>query len=101
MDVRNHLNAVFPGRWIGKGGPVPWPTRSPDLNSLHYFLWEYLKSLVFETPEETDMELVARIVASCDIIKNLPGTFVRARQNLVRRYHACIEVGDCQFEQLL
>ena len=64
VDVRKHLSAVFPGRWIGRGGPIPWPTRSPDLNPLHYFLWEYLKSLVFETPVETDMELVARIVAA-------------------------------------
>ena len=37
--------------------------------SLHYFLWKYLKALVFETPMQTDMELVARIVAASDIIK--------------------------------
>ena len=75
-------------------------TRSPDLNPLHHFLWGYLKSLGFETPVETDMELVARIVAACDI-QNTPGIFVRARQNLVRRCHVCIEVGGRQFEQLL
>ena len=101
VDVRNHLNAVFPGRWIGRGGPIPWPARSPDLNPLDYFLWGYLKSLVFETPVETDMELVARIVAACDVIRNTLGIFVRVRQNLVRRCHAYIEVGGRQFEQLL
>ena len=101
MDVRNHLSALFPGRWIGRGGPIPWLTISPDMNPLHYFLWEYLKSLVFETPVETDLELVARIVAACDIIRNIPVIFVRVRQNLVRRCHACIEVGGRQFEQLL
>ena len=46
------------------------------------------------------MELVARIVAACDI-QNIPGLFVRVRQNLVRRCHARIEVGDHEFEQLL
>ena len=101
VDARNHLSAVFPGRWIGRGSPIPWPARSPDLNLSHYFLWEYLKSLVFETPVETNMELVARILAACDIIKNIPGIFVSERQNLVSRCHACIEVGDRQFEQLL
>ena len=101
VDVRNYLNAVFPGRRIGRGGPIPWPARSPDLNPLHYFLLEYLKSLVFETPVETDMDLVARIVAACDIIQNTQGILVRARKNLVRRCHACIEVGGRQFEQLL
>ena len=51
------------------------PERSSDLNPLHYFLWEYLKSLVFETPVETDMELVTRIVAAYDIIQNTSGIF--------------------------
>ncbi|PSN32148.1 hypothetical protein C0J52_23854, partial [Blattella germanica] len=91
----------FPDRWIGRGGPIPWPARSPDLNPLDYFLWGYLKSLVFETPVETDMELIARVVAACDVIRNTPGIFVRVRQNLVRRCQACIEVGGRPFEQLL
>ena len=58
---------------------------------------------MFETPVETDMELVVTIVADCDIrpVQNIPGIFVRMLQNLVRRCSACIEVGGCQFEQLL
>ena len=56
---------------------------------------------MFETPVETDMELVARIVAAYDIIRNTLGIFVRVRQNHVCRCHACIEVGARQFEQLL
>ena len=49
-----------------KGRPYPWPARLRDLNPLRYFLWEYLNSLVFETPVETDIELVARIVTACE-----------------------------------
>ena len=56
---------------------------------------------MFETLVETDMELVARIVDAYDIIQNTSGIFVRVRQNIVRRCHVCIEVGGCQFEQLL
>ena len=59
VDVRNHLNAVFPDHWIWRGGPIPLSARSSDLNPLHYFLWGYLKSLVFETSVETDMQLVS------------------------------------------
>ena len=59
VDVHNHLNAAFPVHWIGRGGPIPWPARSPDLNPLDYFLRRYVKSLVFETPVETDMKLFA------------------------------------------
>ena len=83
-----------------KGRPYSMACDS-DQNRLHYFLWGYLKSLVFETPVQTDIELVARIVAANDIIKNTSGIFVRVRQNLVRRCHVCIEVGGRQFEQLL
>ena len=56
---------------------------------------------MFEAKVETDMELVARIVAAFDIIQNTSQIFVRMRQNLVRRCHVCIEVGVRQFEQLL
>ena len=56
---------------------------------------------MFEIPVEMDMELVTRIVAGYDIIQNTSGTFVRVRQNLVRRFNFCIEVGGRQFEQLL
>ena len=101
VDVRNHLNAVFPGRWIGRGGPIACPARSPDLRPLDYFLWGYLKSLVFEAPVETDMEFVGTIVAAYDIIQNTSGIFLRVRENHVRRCHVCIEVGGRQFEQLL
>jgi hypothetical protein len=43
---RRYLNRKFPGRWIGRGGPIAWPLRSSDLNPLDFFLWRHLKSLV-------------------------------------------------------
>ena len=54
-----------------------------------------------ENTVETGIELVARIVAAYDIIKKTSGIFVRVWQNLLRRYHFCIEVGSRQFEKLL
>ena len=29
---------IYHDRWIGRGGPVPWPARSPDLNPLDFYL---------------------------------------------------------------
>ena len=29
--------ARFPDAWIGRGGPIPWPPRSPDLSPLDFF----------------------------------------------------------------
>ena len=37
VDVRHFLDATYPQRWIGRGGPVIWPARSPDLNPLDFF----------------------------------------------------------------
>ncbi|KAJ4444586.1 hypothetical protein ANN_06382 [Periplaneta americana] len=99
--VRDHLCATFPERWIGRGGPVSWPARSPDLTALDFFLWSYGKSLVYETPIDTEEDLRARILGACDNVRTKPGSFQRLRQNLVRRCHACIEARGRSFEHLL
>ncbi|GBM10668.1 hypothetical protein AVEN_7939-1 [Araneus ventricosus] len=36
-DVRQHQNVTFGQHWIGRGGPVHWPARSPDLSCLDFF----------------------------------------------------------------
>jgi len=45
--VTDVLNERFPDAWIGRGGPVPWPPRSPDLSPLDFFLWRYIKNTVY------------------------------------------------------
>lgn len=40
-----------------------WPPRSPDMTSLYLFLWGYMKSLIYETSMESEMDLVAWIAA--------------------------------------
>jgi len=34
--LREYLNKSFPNRWLGRGGPVAWPLRSPDLTHFDY-----------------------------------------------------------------
>ena len=60
-NARRHLNEVFGNRWIGRNGPVAWPARSTDLTPLDFYLWGHMKTLVYITPIETEMELVGRI----------------------------------------
>jgi hypothetical protein len=36
--ARQYLNDHFPGKWIGRNGPVAWPPRSPDLTQSYRFL---------------------------------------------------------------
>ena len=47
-----------------------------------------------------DMALVSRIVTAYDVMRNMPGIFVKMLQNLERRFH-CIEAGYLEFKHLL
>src|SRR5207253_8482615 len=49
LIVRATLDAHFPDRWIGRDGPIAWPPRSPDITPLDFFLWGYVKDIVFRT----------------------------------------------------
>ncbi|GFX66618.1 uncharacterized protein TNCV_1427841 [Trichonephila clavipes] len=47
------LKDTFGDRRISRFGPVNWPSRSCDLTPLDYFLWGYVKSLVYEDKPQT------------------------------------------------
>jgi hypothetical protein len=49
LQIRHLLNRHFRGRWIGCGGPITWPPRSPDITPLDFFLWRYVKDRVYAT----------------------------------------------------
>lgn len=48
-NVKNYLNERFPNKWIGRGGPVEWAPRSPDLTVLDFFAWGFIKNEVYQT----------------------------------------------------
>lgn len=99
--ARESLNATYHDRWIGRGGPHAWPARSPDLNPIDYFLWGYLKSLVYKTPVENEDDLRNRIVNGCNSIRNIPRIFERMRDSMRRRLDSCILAGGGHFQQFL
>ena len=87
LTTRNTLDAHFENRWIGRRGPVEWPARSCDLTPLDFFLWGYLKNLVYsQTPRDLE-ELKVKIRRS---IEQIPVEMV---QNVIRsipdRLRAC------------
>ncbi|GFS78110.1 putative transposable element [Trichonephila clavipes] len=47
------LKDTFGDRLISHFGPVNWPPRSCDLTPLDYFLWGYVKSLVYADKPQT------------------------------------------------
>ncbi|GFU22557.1 hypothetical protein TNCV_1304451 [Trichonephila clavipes] len=48
-----HGVKTFGDRLISRFGPVNWPPRSCDLTPLDYFLWGYVKSLVYADKPQT------------------------------------------------
>ncbi|GFS84460.1 putative transposable element [Trichonephila clavipes] len=47
------LKDTFGDRLISRFGPVNWPPRSCDSTPLDYFLWGYVKSLVYADKPQT------------------------------------------------
>ncbi|GFX72643.1 DUF4817 domain-containing protein [Trichonephila clavipes] len=47
------LKDTFGDRLISRFGPANWPPRSCDLTPLDYFLWGYVKSLVYADKPQT------------------------------------------------
>ncbi|GFV95762.1 DUF4817 domain-containing protein [Trichonephila clavipes] len=47
------LKDTFGDRLISRFGPVNWPPRSCDSTPLDYFLWSYVKSLVYADKPQT------------------------------------------------
>ena len=66
--VTDILNERFPDAWIGRGGPIPWPPRSPDLSPLDFFLWGYIKNIVYAEKIRNIQQLQNRITSA---IKNV------------------------------
>ncbi|KAJ4442906.1 hypothetical protein ANN_04500 [Periplaneta americana] len=84
--ARRYLDRRFPDRWIGRGGPIAWPPRSPDLNPLDFYLGGHLKSLVYSSPVPGLESLRNRIVACSEDIRNTPGVWDRVRRSMRHRF---------------
>ena len=99
--ARQVLNRDYRNRWIGRSGPVSWPPRSPDLTPLDFFLWGYMKSLIYETPVQSEEDLIARIATAAGDISDRPRTIKRVHESLENRCRLCITCNGRQFEQFL
>jgi len=98
---RELLNELFSNRWLGQGGPVAWPPRSPDLTPLDYYLWGHMKTLVYETKVDSRAALRRRIFAAAQQIRILPHNIACDTGSLNIRAENCIANGGGQFDQAL
>ena len=86
-DVREWLDENFPGSWVGRGGPIHWPARSPDLTACDYWLWGDLKRRVYATRSVDVDELKGRIIEEAENIS--AETRLKALMDFPRRLRDC------------
>ncbi|KAJ4448028.1 hypothetical protein ANN_10040 [Periplaneta americana] len=72
--------------WRGSAFPRPKQFRQPQS-----------KSLVYETPIESEEERIARVLTADDPLQHMPGVFERVRQAMIRCCSVCIEAEDRTF----
>ncbi|KAL7644692.1 UNVERIFIED_CONTAM: hypothetical protein RMT77_004233 [Armadillidium vulgare] len=95
--VTDYLNTTYGHRWVGRNGLVKWLPQSSDLTPLNYFLWGWMKSMVYSTSVGTQEELQNRIEVAAATIRLRPD----AREAWIRRAKCCIQEDGGHFEQLL
>lgn len=98
INVRRYLNETFPMKWIGRGGVVNWPARSPDLTSLDFFLWGYVREIVYKDPPTTREDMKNRIRAAFESIT--PEMLSHVKRSFSDRIQNCLARHGQHFEHL-
>ncbi|GBN40364.1 hypothetical protein AVEN_205889-1, partial [Araneus ventricosus] len=87
-SVQQYIRDTFQQYFIGYGGCVEWPTRSPDLKQLGIFLWGYIERRVYATPPPTLQELRNRITDACASVT--PAILYNVPREVQSRVQMCI-----------
>jgi len=73
-DVRGYLIINLPQRWTGCTGKeddvlMRWPPQSPDLTPYDFFIWGFVKDIVFMPPLPANLQdLCNRITAAMALV---------------------------------
>ena len=94
--VRAWLDGKLEDRWMGRGGPIPWPVLSPGLSPLDFWLWGYLKNKVYANAVTTLDRLRQAIT---DEMQAIPATMVHsATLVVVRKAGLLLSIDGLQLE---
>lgn len=88
ISVREFLTTQFP-LWIGRGGPLAWPPRSPDLTTCDNWLWSFVKEQVSSKRLHSIDELKQAVRDAFGQIKSI--MLKRACRRTWRRIQLCKE----------
>ncbi len=92
----DELKSFFDDRLISDGR---WPPRPPDMSSLDFFLWGYLKDRVYANKPETVDALKQNITQEINTISI--SLLQRVSRNVEKRIWVCLLANSGQFEHLL
>ena len=93
-----YVTSLFGNRTIGKNLAINWPPRSPDLSTLDFFLWGYVKELTFQEPPKTIPELKLKITESFEVVRQNTAMLRRVQGALVRRSELVVNQQGKHFE---
>lgn len=80
-------------------GPTAWPPRSPDLTSMDFFLWGFVKSDVYKVEPTTREDMMERI---CQCFNRINVDMLyNVRRSFIKRLQCCVHQNGGHFEQLL
>ena len=83
-------------RLIGKFFDIVWPARSPDLNPFDFFLWGFIRDILFQNKTEhfhSIEELSQALIDAFDEVRNTHMPSVRnACRSFFRRCEECVNV---------
>jgi len=96
VNLCQYLDEIFPDKWIRRRSHTEWPARSPNLNPLDYFFWEYLKSKVYITKSQDIDDLQQRIVHEINLLHNIQ-IYRNAVSDFYNRLARCQTVQEQQF----
>lgn len=99
-NVRQWLNEMYPNRWIGRGGSIAWPARSPDITPLDFYLWGDIKTMVYEIQPQSLERLRGKIVETFDFIRE-NRNMNNVQRSILNRINLCIRENGNHFEQFL
>lgn len=95
--VRHWLDENFPN-WIGRGGPIPWAPRSPDLSKMDFFLWGFSKHNVYKDQPSDIEDLKKKVRDAFQLIT--PEMLQRVEKDNIRRLNLCIARGGAHIEHV-
>ncbi len=88
-DVRDWFDESFPERWLA---------RSADLAPADYFLWSYLKDIVYKNKPRILISLKQSIISAVATVNS--NLCQKVCESVLERLQRCIGANGHQFEHL-